>query len=92
MSERYRSHRRHTSAQAQAAASEGPEHHGVLLMSITQEIHPAAAIFPMLDEAERVADQDKYALSALRRELIRRLDLARERETGLPGKEAKPCR
>jgi hypothetical protein len=53
---------------------------------------PSAELLRLLRVSERASDPDEYALSVLRQELTRRLDLARDRETGSIDQEALRCR
>jgi hypothetical protein len=53
---------------------------------------PTAELLRLLRASERAADPDEYALSVLRRELARRLDLAKDQDGGTSGREATPCR
>jgi hypothetical protein len=48
---------------------------------------PTAKLLRLLRASERASDPDEYALSVLRRELNRRLDLAKDQDAGSTRRE-----
>lgn len=52
---------------------------------------PTAELLRLLRISERSSDPDEDVLAAFRRELARRLDLAKDRDGGTSSKEATPC-
>jgi hypothetical protein len=53
---------------------------------------PTAELLRLLRVSEQASDPDEYALSVLRRELARRLDLAKNQDDGNSGRGTTPCK